>query len=300
MRAKQKVIIALLTAFILTGCRAEENQKPQAAADDAETREDTMPDAAKNEEPEENVNHLAEPAPVKLSGKAVGIEAHIKEVNGQEILISSNCDGFPGAFEVEVPESVYDTSLLAGGASVRILMEEKEGTDGERKYQARSIEPLGVQEETAQAEEESLKAPPAFVFVDPLSSLAASFEVYPGNYNWNFKDGDEMAGVIACGAHPLDDIERETLKLPGDNGMETGPYMLSAKVMPDTLIINIWDAEDIGNTQAETCAELTFYYPVTILELEKGKVYEITAVWEQDKLEQRGFYGDAGYTLITE
>ncbi|MDE7334135.1 MAG: hypothetical protein K2O16_18295 [Lachnospiraceae bacterium] len=305
MMEKRKIIILLLAVLIFTGCRAEENRKSQTAADREEIREDIAQgaeeEAGAEEEPEESVQPQVQMSPVKVSGKAVGIEAHIKEVKGQEILISSDCDGFPGAFEVEVPESVFDISLLTGGTAVRIVMEEKDGTDEDLCYQARGIEIVPEQGETAAAEEEKyLTSPPAFVLIDPLSSTYASFEIYPGNYSWNYKDGDEMAGVIACGAHPLDDMEREKLKVPQYNGMEAVRYRLSTESLPDTLIINAWDAEDIGNTLAETLSELTFYYPVATVDLEKGKVYEITAVWEQDRLEQRGFYGDASYTLITE
>ncbi len=305
MTVKQKIIIALLASLIFTGCRAQEPPKPQDMEEKTEITEDTVQDTEKeagvHEETKESAYQPALLEPLKLSGKAVGIEAHIKEVKEQEILISSDCDDFPGAFAVEVPESVFDVSLLMGGTSVRIVMEEKEGTGENTKYQARGIEIVQEQEETAASGEEVPRlSPPSFVLGDPLSSTAASFEIYPGNYNWNYKDGDEMAGVIACGVHPLDDIEREKLKLPRYNGMEAVIYMLSTDVSPDMLIINVWDAEDIGNTQAETGAELTLYFPVSMLELEIGKVYEFTAVWAQEKLEQRGFYGDAGYTLVTE
>lgn len=302
---KQKIIIALLASLIFTGCRAEETTGPQAAAGGTEITEGIVPEADEKAgeygEMEESVKQPARPAPVELSGKAVGIEAHIKEVKEQEILISSDSDGFPGVFEVEVPESVSDISLLEGGTSVRILMEEKAGTDGNSKYLAKSMEIVkGQGEAMAAGEEKPLASPPVFVLSDPLSSLAASFEIHPGNYNWNYKDGDEMAGVIACGAHPLDGFEREKMEIPQYRGMETAGYLLSAEVPPDMLKISVWDAGDIGNTQAEALSEITFYYPAAMLGLEKEKVYEFVAVWEQDKLEQRGFYGDAGYVLVTE
>ena len=35
-------------------------------------------------------------------------------------------------------------------------------------------------------------------------------------------------------------------------------------------------------------------------ELKPGKVYELTAVWDEEKLDQNQFYGEASYTLLTE
>lgn len=53
----------------------------------------------------------------------VSIDAHIKEIHdGNIILISSDSDEFPGAFEVVVEEDVYDVSELYGGQSIRIEM----------------------------------------------------------------------------------------------------------------------------------------------------------------------------------
>lgn len=101
MTAKQKIIIALLASLIFTGCRAQEPPKPQDMEEKTEITEDTVQDTEKeagvHEETKENADQPALLEPLKLSGKAVGIEAHIKEVKEQEILISSDCDDFPGA-----------------------------------------------------------------------------------------------------------------------------------------------------------------------------------------------------------
>lgn len=53
----------------------------------------------------------------------VSIDAHIKEINdGNTILISSDSDEFPGAFEVVIEEDVYDVSELYGGQNIRVEM----------------------------------------------------------------------------------------------------------------------------------------------------------------------------------
>ncbi len=53
----------------------------------------------------------------------VTIDAHIKEINdGNTILISSDTDEFPGAFEVVVQEDVCDVSELCGGQNICVEM----------------------------------------------------------------------------------------------------------------------------------------------------------------------------------
>ncbi len=53
----------------------------------------------------------------------VTIDAHIKEIHdGNTILISSDSDEFPGAFEVMVEEEVYPVSELEWGQSIRVEM----------------------------------------------------------------------------------------------------------------------------------------------------------------------------------
>ena len=54
--------------------------------------------------------------------KSATIEAHIKEIYDNKILISSDEDDFPGAFEVIVPEHVYNINELHGGQSIQIEM----------------------------------------------------------------------------------------------------------------------------------------------------------------------------------
>ncbi len=53
----------------------------------------------------------------------VTIDAHIKEIyNGNTILISSDTDEIPGAFEVVVEEDVYPIENLSGGQNIRVEM----------------------------------------------------------------------------------------------------------------------------------------------------------------------------------
>lgn len=240
---------------------------------------------------------------VKIEGIAVGILAHIKEINGNEILISSDSDGFPGAFNVEVPEEVFDLTKLSGGMSVQILMQDKEETDTINipEYLAKDIIVLEEAVDETQANKDVLlMEPPVVTLSDPLSSLDTDFEIYAGDYSWNCMYEGEMIGVIACGTHPMDEYEREKLKLPHYQHMDAVSYFFSAAVAPDLLKIRKWDSADIGNANAEEISVITYYYQLPMVELEPGRVYEFTASWKEDYVDLRGFYGEASYTLVTE
>lgn len=145
-----------------------------------------------------------------------------------------------------------------------------------------------------------LMAPPVITLTDTLSSTYALFEVSPGNYSWNFEFDGEMTGVIACGMHPLDEAERETLKIPQYKNMDRVSFIVGTVVAPDRLIVREWDAADMGNTDAEEISVITFYGPDLLLDLEAGRVYELTAVWEEKNAQVRGFFGEAGYIFVTE
>ena len=36
------------------------------------------------------------------------------------------------------------------------------------------------------------------------------------------------------------------------------------------------------------------------IELKKNRIYDITASWAEEKLEENGFYGEAEYFIVTE
>lgn len=146
-----------------------------------------------------------------------------------------------------------------------------------------------------------LTSPPVISLSDPLSSTWEPFEVLPGNYSWNYESGKEMTGVIACGAHPLEETARlDKLELPKYKNMDTVPYMIGLDAAPDRLIVRKWDAADAGNVQAEELSIITIYEPVLLLNLEPGRIYELAAIWEEEKTDQRGFNGVAGYIFATE
>lgn len=156
-------------------------------------------------------------------------------------------------------------------------------------------------EENTLTEDIPLQEPPAITLVDPLSSMSALFEVSSGNYSWNFEiDDGVMTGVVACGMHPLDEADHAKLKLPQYQNMDTVIYMAGIASTPDCLIVRKWDAADMGNTDAEELSVVTLNDPTLMLELEAGRIYELTAIWDAEKADTRGFFGEASYAFVTE
>lgn len=122
--------------------------------------------------------------------------------------------------------------------------------------------------------------------------------VQSGNYSWRYTLPDtwsdswevpegegQTQAVIACGAHPLDNIDNR------DFTAVTGEWLtLSFPVPPDRITVFRWPGEDLGNPDAaEQAVEPEgFFLPV-----EEGDwVYQVIAQWDGD-----GWGGSAEYHL---
>lgn len=159
-------------------------------------------------------------------------------------------------------------------------------------------------DETASGETKEfpvLTAAPDLTLTDPLSSTVNRFEVRSGNYSWSYIEGKELQSLVACGMHPLDANMEKTdkLKVPNYNQMERVSYLVSSAVTPSRLTVRCWDISRLGDTGAEA-EESVDYEDTMMIELEPGKVYEITASWAEEDLTANGFYGEASYAVITE
>lgn len=146
-----------------------------------------------------------------------------------------------------------------------------------------------------------LTAPPEITLSDSLSSANTSFTLHSGTGEWSWVDKDEITTSVACGSAPLDmDPEQAaTLDVPDYNRLDSVPYLLSCVVLPDRILLREWDIQDLGATEAEPLSE-TEYSEVLPIELKKDRVYELVATWEEEKLEERFFFGEASYLFLTE
>lgn len=147
-----------------------------------------------------------------------------------------------------------------------------------------------------------LTSAPELHLTNTLSGLRNEFALQSGNYEWGFMEKGEILRMVACGMHPLDSVmERgEKLEVPEYDGQDEVLYMVSASVSPDRLTVVSWDASELGNTEAEAEGTETYEGENLLIGLKAGKVYEITAVWEEERLQERGFSGTASYAVITE
>ncbi len=162
-----------------------------------------------------------------------------------------------------------------------------------------------IESEPVQAEI-SIESPPEIVLTDPLSGKMNAFSIVSGNYSWSYQSDKgifegEMVSLEACGIHPLQ-IDAETAKplyVSAYNQMERPSFTVSCPVMPDQILLTGWNRMALGNTEASAESVDTYESPY-LIELEPGMVYDLTAVWEESKLEERGFYGEAEYIFLTD
>ena len=114
-------------------------------------------------------------------------------------------------------------------------------------------------------------------------------------------ENKEVQEVVACGAHPLDQAMEKTkrLKVPSYNRLDAIPFSVSCIIPPDKITVTAWDISNLGDTESKE-ESVTVYENKTLIELQPGKVYELTAEWSRDQLETRSFSGTASYTILTE
>mgnify|MGYP005953719227 CR=1 FL=1 len=146
-----------------------------------------------------------------------------------------------------------------------------------------------------------LTSAPEIVLTDPLSSALNEFRLQSGNYSWSVMENKEVQEVVACGAHPLDQVmeKMKRLKVPSYNRLDAIPYSVSCIIPPDKITVTAWDISNLGDTESKE-ESVTVYENKTLIELQPGKVYELTAEWSRDQLETRSFSGTASYTILTE
>lgn len=230
----------------------------------------------------------------------VVIAAHIKEIDGTTMMISSDTNEYPGAFLVDVPEHIDNISDFGGGDRIIIRMADCEGEEqGMKTFRALSIM-TQEEEELLPKEDILLTAAPILSITDVLSSTMNKYELQSGNYQWNYEDKGQMEGLVACGMSPLDEVSSgaaQKLDIPDYKEMKEVIYLLNAAVLPDKLILKEWKTVDV---EAEPARIIQYYCQPNMLYLEKDKVYEIQAMWEENNLEINGFYGEASYVFITE
>lgn len=152
---------------------------------------------------------------------------------------------------------------------------------------------------------QDITAPPVLMLTQGQADDADPLEIRSGSYSWNYKNNDgTMTGGIACGAHPLDDetlAHTAVLTLDQADASNSISYSFSSQIMPDKMTLRKWSRSDLGDTEAQEISTVVLEKDLpSVLELEAGYVYEFTAIWEEERLNENGFYGSASFALATE
>ena len=219
--------------------------------------------------------------------------------------LTAACSGRTAA---QQPESSEAESEIIPGSTDESGTETSSDTSGESEMETSSeagSEPAPASPAVGTSEKAHadvlLTAPPEITLSDSLSSANTSFTLHSGTGEWSWADKDEITTSVACGSAPLDmDPEQAaTLDVPDYNRLDSVPYLLSCVVLPDRILLREWDIQDLGAAEAEPLSE-TEYSEVLPIELKKDRVYELVATWEEEKLEERFFFGEASYLFLTE
>lgn len=219
--------------------------------------------------------------------------------------LTAACSGRTAA---QQPESSEAESEIIPGSTDESGTETSSDTSGESEMETSSeagSEPAPASPAVGTSEKAHadvlLTAPPEITLSDSLSSANTSFTLHSGTGEWSWADKDEITTSVACGSAPLDmDPEQAaTLDVPDYNRLDSVPYLLYCVMLPDRILLREWDIQDLGVAEAEPLSE-TEYSEVLPIELKKDRVYELVATWEEEKLDERFFFGEASYLFLTE
>ena len=214
---------------------------------------------------------------------------------------------------VEVNEN--EIVLKNDGVIIDVLKEPEEIKSG--SFEADAFITDGVENngesENNQAVPILLKEPPLLGFSDMLSSKINQFEISANQYDWTYLDAEltedgvydfanaQEVGTSATGLHPTVAAKMtEWLRLTEYQGIDTWLYRLYCDVLPDKVIVREYSIYDLGDAFPEVRSEKEYTKDMLLIELIPGRIYEITAIWDESHYEECGYYGEASYVLVTD
>ena len=146
-----------------------------------------------------------------------------------------------------------------------------------------------------------LTAPPTMYLQNVLSSYWNEFTVDSNTYGWNYEDKEgEVLCVDAAAKHGVSgEVKGKEWLQVHEYGNHDALYGVRFEVWPDSMQIREYDLLDMGDMNPELLAEKT-NERVDLLELKPRCMYEVTATWQEDRFEERGFSGTAVYVFATD
>lgn len=149
--------------------------------------------------------------------------------------------------------------------------------------------------------EEQMMNPPALILRDSLSSTLSRCEVSEYEYNWAYRGN---GAYVNMKSNPPESFlsNQELMDLVEVNeyeGLDTTTYSIgfADAQHPDEITVSSWDISALGNENAESELHLQESRDMMV-ELEKGKIYELKAVWKESS--SRDYYGTVSYVFYTE
>lgn len=146
-----------------------------------------------------------------------------------------------------------------------------------------------------------LTTPPTMYLQDALSSYWNEFSVESSTYGWSSltEDGKVLC-IDAAAKHGISgEVKGKEWLQVYEYGNHDAWYMARFEMSPDSMSIREYDLLDLGDMNPELLAE-TDANMVGLLELKPRRMYEVTAVWGEEGLEERGFSGTAVYVFATD
>lgn len=149
--------------------------------------------------------------------------------------------------------------------------------------------------------EEQMMNPPALILRDSLSSTLSRCEVSEYEYNWAYRGN---GAYVNMKSNPPESFlsNQEWMDLVEVNeyeGLDTTTYSIgfADAQHPDEITVSSWDISALGNENAKSELYLQESRDMMV-ELEKGKIYELKAVWKESS--SRDYYGTVSYVFYTE
>lgn len=202
-------------------------------------------------------------------------------------------------FLTEPKEAAENTQVDSGSQSEKLnaLEESKrkeasEDTKGKENVSA---------EEGVEKPVKVLTEPPTMYLQNVFSSYWNEFPVNSNTYGWShLTDEGQILCVDAAAKHGISgEVKGKEWLQVYEYSRHGALYGARFEVYPDSMQIREYDLLDMGDMNQELLAEKT-NERVDLLELEPRRIYEITATWSEEELEERGFSGTAVYIFATD
>jgi len=178
------------------------------------------------------------------------------------------------------------------------VLEEKKGE--EVPTDTKENESIGTEESVGKSAK-VLTEPPTMYLQDALSSAWNEFPVDSSTYGWSSltEDGKVLC-VDAAAKHGISgEVKGKEWLQVHEYSRHDAWYSATFEVNPDSMSIREYDLLDLGDTNPELLSE-NISEIVGLLELKPRRIYEVTANWSEDGLEERGFSGTATYVFATD